>query len=158
MTHIAIVDVLTRKVVGLRRRGGYEQIGPMIGEMVEFARIRGIRIIGPPVLIHHEAMPEDGPRAGETGTADIEVAFPIAGDAVGEGDISVYDLPGGTMARNIYMGAYPGIGDAYKQIFAWLAANGKRVAGPMREVYVNDPGDTPQEDLITWIYAPIEEI
>jgi AraC family transcriptional regulator len=32
----------------------------------------------------------------------------------------------------------------------------KKLVGPTREIYLNDPGEVPPEEILTDIYAPIE--
>lgn len=156
MKNVAVVDVLPQQVISIRRRGRYDEIAQMFMELAEFAARRAIEITAPPAFLCRERSPEAAMRAAETGDADIEVVFPVAGAVEGEGDIRVYELPGGTMARVIHMGPYRYCGEAYEELFAWLVANEKDVTGPLREVYVNDPAETPEDDLVTWIYAPIE--
>ncbi|KUG19546.1 bacterial transcription activator, effector binding protein [hydrocarbon metagenome] len=150
------MDVAPQKVVGLRRAGRYEEIGPMLGEVMAYIQARGITVIGPPAFICHEQTPGDAQRANEAGNADLEVVFPIEGDAEGSGEIGVYELPGGRMARIIHMGPYRECEGAYSELFAWLAENKLTVTGPIREVYINDPHTTAEDLLVTWIYAPIE--
>jgi AraC family transcriptional regulator len=156
MKNVAVVDVVPQQVIGIRRRGKYEEIAPMIMELAEFAVRRGVEVTGPPAFLCRETSPDAAMQASEAGNADVEVVFPVAGAVEGEGDIRVYELAGGTMARIIYMGPYCDCGEAYEELFAWLAANRKAITGPLREVYVNDPRETPETDLVTWIYAPIE--
>ncbi|MDN7025193.1 transcriptional regulator [Methanoculleus sp. FWC-SCC1] len=155
MKNVAVVDVLPQQVIGIRRRGRYEEIAPMIMELAEFATRRDIEITAPPAFLCHEESPEAAMQAAEAGNADLEVVFPVAGAVEGDGEIRVYELPGGTMARIIHMGPYRDCGEAYEELFAWLAANKKDIIAPLREVYVNDPCETPEDDLVTWIYAPI---
>ncbi|RXE57220.1 hypothetical protein ABH15_03675 [Methanoculleus taiwanensis] len=155
MKNVAVVDVLDQKVAGLRRNGRYEEIGSVLMELYRFVSEKGLLITGPPAFICHEQTHEEVREADSAGTADIEVVFPVEGDAAGESGIGVYELAGGTMARIIHMGAYRDCGEAYEELFAWIAANHKTIAGPLREVYVNNPAETPEDDLVTWIYAPI---
>ncbi len=155
MKNVAVVEVIDQKVAGLRRRGRYEEIGPMLMELYRFVSEKGIDITGPPAFICHEITPEEVMQAEKAAAASIEVVFPIEGDAAGEGEIAVYELAGGTMARIIHMGAYQDCKETYEELYAWTAANHKTITGPLREVYMSDPRETPEDALVTWIYAPI---
>jgi effector-binding domain-containing protein len=73
----------------------------------------------------------------------------------GQGEITCYELPGGQMAKIVHKGPYMKSAPTYKKLFEWIAANHKKVAGPTREVYMNDPREVPPEDILTEIYAPI---
>jgi AraC family transcriptional regulator len=156
MTRVAVVEVIPHQIISLRRQGRYEEIGPMLAELFAHAAKQGLQIVGPPVFICRAASPEECVHAHDDGMTDLEVAFPIAGDAREEGGILVYELPGGTMARIIHLGPYRDMVSALNRLFDWLAANGKTVTGPVREVYHNSPQDTPEDELVTWIYAPID--
>ena len=149
------VDVTSQKVMGLRRTGRYEEIGSMIKEVFSCISERRVSIIGPPAYICHEETLEEVQQAAESGNADLEVAFPIEGDAEGCGEVFVYELSGGKMARIIHMGPYRESIDTYHELFEYLAKNGLAVNGPIREVYINDPMTTEEDLLVTWIYAPI---
>ena len=155
MRSLLTVDAPTQKVIGIRRTGRYEEIGPMIMELASFIEEHKITVIGPPAFICHEESLDAVKTAAKSGTADIEVAFPIEGDARGIRDISVYELPGGKMVRIIHMGPYRELPDTYQELFRWLGDNHLVITGPVREVYINDPKTTDEDLLVTWIYAPI---
>ena len=155
MRSIITVDVAPQKVIGLRRTGRYEDSGEMIREVFVCIREQGISVTGPPAYICHEESVAEVHKAQELGNADIEVVFPVEGDAKGCGDITVYDLIGGKMARIIHMGPYPESVDTYNELFAWFKKNNYTLSGPIREVYINDPKTTEEDILVTWIYAPI---
>jgi AraC family transcriptional regulator len=155
MEEITVVEVPPQTVIGLRRRGRYDQIPRMLMELVSFAMERGVQIVGPPVFLCHEATSEDVMRANEEGTADVEVAFPIQGTVEPEGTITPYTLPGGRMAKIIHRGPYDACEPAYARLFLWIEQNGQQITGPIREVYPNDPREVPEDEILTEIYAPI---
>ncbi len=155
MRSILTVDAPTQKVLGIRRTGRYEEIGPMIKELSSFIEREKITVIGPPAYICHEESLKAVHAAAEAGNADIEVAFPFEGEGKGRGDISAYELPGGKMARIIHMGPYRELPETYQELFKWLGDNHLTITGPVREVYINNPETTEEDLLVTWIYAPI---
>jgi effector-binding domain-containing protein len=38
---------------------------------------------------------------------------------------------------------------------AWIEENGKKLSGPIREAYMNDPREGGPEEILTVIYAPV---
>jgi effector-binding domain-containing protein len=156
MSEVTVVEVPPQLVLGMRKRGKYEMIATMIPQLCRFAVEKGLEIRGRPTFVCHERSAEESIKANEEGTADVEVVIPVSAETEGSGEIQCYELPGGTMARTVHKGPYPECTPAYKRLFAWLAENGKRIAGPTREVYMNDPRENPPEELLTEIYAPIE--
>ena len=140
----------------MRRKGKYEAIGQMIPELCGFAVKKAVAISGPPAFVCHELTPEEAQKANADGTADLEVVVPVARRTRGKGEFRCYTMPGGKMARIVHEGAYKDVGGAYMKLFEWIGQNGKHVSGPIREVYLNEPGKVPDEKLLTEIYAPIE--
>lgn len=156
MSEVELVEVEPQRVIGMRRRGPYSQIGEMLGELAQYAVSSGVQLAGPPVYLSHEMSEEEAMAANEAGNADIEVTFPVIGQVEGTDKITVYELPGGTMAKTLHRGPYDTCTQTYRELFAWLEENGKQVTGPIREVYLNDPGEVEPKDILTEIYAPVD--
>jgi effector-binding domain-containing protein len=94
--------------------------------------------------------------ANEAGTANIEIAFPIKNDIMGTDEILCYELPGGTMAKIIHKGPYEKCNSTYEKLFEWIDKNKKIISGSLREVYLNDPSQVSEDEILTEIYAPIK--
>jgi effector-binding domain-containing protein len=45
----------------------------------------------------------------------------------------------------------------YKDLCDYMMKKGMEFAGPSRELYLNDPGKTPADELMTEIQVPIKE-
>jgi len=156
MSEIAIVELAPQLVLGMRKRGKYEIMATMIPQVCRFAVEKGLQIVGHPTFICHETSVEEAERANEAGTADVEVAVPVDRKIEDASGIRCYELPGGTMAKIVHQGPYEECTPTYERLFAWIGAEGKRIAGPIREIYLNDPREVPPEEILTEIYAPIE--
>ncbi len=66
-----------------------------------------------------------------------------------DGDGIVFkDLPAITAACVTHPGAYEGISQAYAQVMAWIAENGREPAGPARESYIHGVWDC--DDVADW--------
>jgi DNA-binding transcriptional MerR regulator len=91
---------------------------------------------------------------------DVEVAVPImlqnaaVGVAPGDGRAIVKGLPGAPLAAStVHDKGFETIGDAYTAIGRWIEANGYRVGGPAREIYLTMPG---QGVPVVEIQFPVE--
>jgi effector-binding domain-containing protein len=108
-------------------------LGQLFGEVFAHLGRHRITPAGPPIGIYHdeEFREQD---------ADVEVAVPVTG-SVPEGDrVKERELPAiEEMACIIHEGSYETIGGTYGQLMAWIEANGYRMCGPVREVYVRGP-------------------
>ena len=68
----------------------------------------------------------------------------------------VVDLPGGTVAWLVHKGSYNELGIAYHSLFAWIQERGYQQREAMREIYMNDPTQTKEDELITEVILPIK--
>ncbi|NIM44938.1 MAG: transcriptional regulator [Nitrososphaeria archaeon] len=155
MDEVTVVDVKPQLVTGIRKRGHYREIAELLPRLYEYATKRGATFTAPPIFVCHETA-EEAMEADKTGNALIEVAAPIAENIEETKEIKCYTLPGGKMAKIIHKGPYDKCEPTYEKIFAWIEKNGKKIAGPTREAYLNDPREVGLEEAITEIYVPIK--
>ncbi len=156
MGEVSVVDVKPQLVLGIRRYGKHEEIATMIAEICQAAVQMKVQIQGAPIYVCHEMSAEEAMAANREGNVDIELAMPVSGKVADSGEVKCYELPGGKMAKITYQGPYHDCGQAYYNLFAWIEGNAKKVVGPTREVYLNDPGMVSPGEILTEIYAPIE--
>lgn len=91
---------------------------------------------------------------------DTEVCQPVSGTVRVLEGLTVYDLPAANMACTVHHGPYATLTQAYRVITAWIEANGYRVVGPPREVYLRTPqtaGEQNDPDCLTEIQFPVEK-
>lgn len=86
---------------------------------------------------------------------DIEAGFPVLKQLVGRGEIQSSVIPGGEKATCIYTGPYNEIASAYEELSAWITRQGYRASGVAYEFYLNDPAETPPQELQTQILFPL---
>jgi effector-binding domain-containing protein len=147
---VAIKRIPAQTVASVRDTVPVSHLGQLFGEVFGYLGPRGISPMGPPVGIYYgEEFSEEA--------MDVEVAVPVSG-AVPEGErIKGHQLPAVEhMACLIHEGDYKLVGGTYGQLMAWVEANGYRMCGPVREVYVRGPesGDDASA-YITEIQLPV---
>ncbi|TXT54809.1 MAG: Transcriptional regulator, MerR family [Candidatus Thorarchaeota archaeon] len=153
-TQPSIKEVPDIRVISLRQIAPIQQIGPMIGKiMQEIYRPENQRnmvsITGPIMFLHHgeEFTPEN---------ADFEVAVPITGRVTLEAkDLQVRTIPKSKVASTTYRGPYPEIGQGYVRVHEFVIENNYEISGPLTELYLNSPQEVPPEQLLTEIQLPI---
>ncbi|MCW4015933.1 MAG: GyrI-like domain-containing protein [Candidatus Bathyarchaeota archaeon] len=151
-----IVNIEPKLVLGTRKIGPYKLIGELIPQVCQYAAQNGIQMIGPPIYICHETNVEDATKADKEGTADVEVAIPILKRGKETKEITCYKLPAAKMVKTVHKGPYREEGTTYERLFVWLEKNKKTITGPIREIYLNDPHEVSEEELLIEIYAPID--
>ncbi len=116
-----------------------EVMGPAIAEVIGVASAQGIGPAGP-VVAHHLRM--------DPATFDFEVGVPVLAPVKATGRVKPGELPAATVARTIYHGPYEGLGQAWSEFEAWIAADGHTSAPNLWECYVAGPESGP--DPANW--------
>lgn len=151
----SIINLEPKLVIGMRKKGPYRTIGIMIPQLCQYAAQNSIQMIGPPMYLCREHSAEEAVRADKEGTADVEVAVPIQKRGKETDEIKCYELPAAKIVKTIHKGPYQEETATYEKLFAWLEKNNLSIAGPMREIYLNDPHEVSEEDLLVEIQVPI---
>lgn len=121
-------------------------IGGAFRVLVEHAGATGAQWAGPPFVLYPEAC---------EGEFEVAVCMPVVPGAESGEHAVVEEVPGGLCASTLHVGPYAEIGRAYTAVQKWMTDNGRRPAGMVREVYLNDPEAVPPEQLQTEIDWPI---
>jgi len=131
-----------RPAFAIRLRSTIEEIpdalSVALAEAWHAAEAAGLRPDGPPYTRY---LSEPGVAGGEL---DYEAGVPLpAAAAEGSGRAIPVELPGGMVAVGWHVGPYESLADTYHALMAWIGEQGRRVAGPMWEVYWTDPQSEP---------------
>ncbi|WP_433797676.1 MerR family transcriptional regulator [Actinoplanes sp. CA-252034] len=131
-------------VASVTRRASLVTIGEAVregfGAVVGAIGTAGASPSGAPFVVYHDVI-------DETTEGDVEICVPAAG---------FREMSGCTVASTIHRGPYAEIAPAYHAVSGWIEENGRRPAGPPREIYLNDPQTVQPEDLLTEVQFPIE--
>ena len=90
---------------------------------------------------------------------DGAAAFILRCPVPEQGRMRVHELPAATVAATVHHGSYATIGQAHEAILTWIEANGYRIAGPDREVYLYNVTPIRLDDpsYITELQYPVEK-
>ncbi len=114
-------------------------MGPGIGELMAAIAAQGIAPAGP-WFTHHLRMDPD--------TFDFEIGVPVTVPVAAAGRMKPGQLPATRVARTVYHGAYEGLGAAWGEFDAWIAAKGHTPGTDLWECYVVGPESSP--DPVNW--------
>jgi len=109
-------------------------MGPGIGELMDVLDAQNIAPVGP-WFTHHMRMEPD--------IFDFEICVPVAAQVAPMGRVLPGQLPATTMAQTTYHGPYEGLGAAWGEFDAWIAANGLTPASDLWECYAVGPESDP---------------
>lgn len=148
---VQLKDVDPMRVVANRAIvANYGAVGSLLGPLIEEMESADMQSDGPPMAIYFD-------EEYKHSDVDVEVAFPIAEtiDADQSG-LTIKTLGGGTVAMVIHQGSYDDFRSAYQALMEWIRANGYRIIGPNREIYLRGPeSQVDPADYLTEIQFPV---
>jgi len=149
---VAIKDLPAQRFAAVRTTTTIDKIGEALssgwGQVFGALGAGGAVPSGPPFAIYH--------RYGEGGEIEFEACVPTTADVAAPAPITVRDEPSMTVAATLHKGSYDRVGEAYEAVQAWIAAEGRQMAGPPREVYLTDPQQVADPaDYLTEIQWPV---
>lgn len=82
--------------------------------------------------------------------SEFEVAVPISGRiSISSKSIELINIPKATVISVLYTGKYDDLHQAYLRAHEYVQNNHYEIVGPTQELYLNDPADTPEMELLT---------
>jgi effector-binding domain-containing protein len=87
---------------------------------------------------------------------DLAIGYPVHRTLPGKDKIQPYEIPGGKAAVAMHVGPYGKVGSVYKALDAFLRGSHLTKAGVCYEFYLNDPTNTPPDQLQTRVVFPLK--
>jgi AraC family transcriptional regulator len=142
------------RVAFMRHVGPYGEVGATWDKLLPFLGKEGF--LGGDVLLL--GVCHDDPEVTPPAKIRYDACVSVDAGFVPTGDIGSQVIAGGDYAVTTHFGPYHELGKTYAQLLGqWLPRSGRELRScPCFEVYLNDPGSTEPEDLLTDIYAPLE--
>lgn len=145
-----VAEQPTQLTLSIRTRAAVQDLpqvlGKAFGAIAQYLGELGRQPAGPPFVAYHNMDMQD---------LDVEIGFPVPGKLPGRDDIKASEIPGGRAATCLYVGPYSDIGPAYNALSQWMKENGHEPTGVAYEMYLDDPDQTPPEELKTQILFPL---
>jgi effector-binding domain-containing protein len=124
-----------------------EVMGPGLEEIRAALAAQGIAPAGP-WFTHHLRM--------DPGVFDFEIGVPVATPVAPAGRVGPGTWPAQRVAYAVYAGGYEGLGAAWGEFGAWIAAGGHTSAPDLWECYVAGPESGPDPaGYRTEFYRPL---
>jgi effector-binding domain-containing protein len=131
----------------------YSQQGGLWGELEGYLAMHRVRPAGPCFAVYHDEEYKEH-------DVDAEVCEPIDATLPESRRIKVRTLPAAEMASVVHRGPYTTLGKSIQDIVQWLEANGYRITGPERELYLQPGRNGSQTDpeTVTEIQFPVQKV
>jgi effector-binding domain-containing protein len=126
-------------------------LGAAYGRVAIFISSNGLQIDGPPIAISNY-----WDERGYGFDAGIPVSGTPARGAGPDSPVRMGETYGGRVVRAVHVGPYTGLEETSAIIDAFIVAHNLEANGRSWDVFVSDPGNTPEEELKTEIYYPVK--
>ena len=139
----------------LSMKGPYAQVSEAFNKLYGWIALKGYQSSGPPLGIYFNApgqVPDDE-LVWELLSPISEEVAPSEPDEQGFG---IKILEATQVASITHKGPYEEIGKTFEGLTAWIKDKGYEIAGPAQEVYLNNPAETPPEELLTEVRFPVQ--
>jgi effector-binding domain-containing protein len=120
-------------------------LGEAFGEVMTALSQQGLTPAGPPFGRYVQS--DDG--------FDVEAGFPVDRPVTSTERVTAGELPGGSVAYTVHVGAYDTVAAAYAATLEWLSDNGFVVSGDAWESYLDGP-DVPRPR--TEVFVPCKPV
>ncbi len=152
---VQIKEVPARKVVFVRHTGPYPECGKAWEKLCDWAGPRGLFQPGTEFI----GLSYDDPEVTPPDKIRYDACLTTEADVQPEGEIGVQTIEAGLYAVTTHHGSYMKLCETYAALCGqWAPASGYEIcSAPSMEIYLNSPEDTPEDELLTDIYVPIEK-
>ncbi len=127
---------LDQPYVYVEARGSYTHVGRSLEALFAAAREQGLEASGPPFALYY-----DDPGRTPTSELRLRACLPVAPGAQARAPLAYDVLPSTTVVYAYVAGPYPDVPRAYPALFAYLNQMSWVENGPIREVYLRNPGE-----------------
>jgi effector-binding domain-containing protein len=128
-----------------------DALGAAYGRVALFISTNRLQIAGQPLAITNFR-----DERGWGFDAGMPVSGTPARGAGPDSPVRMGETYGGRVVRAVHVGPYTSLEKTHAIVEAFITAHRLEVHGRRWEVFVSDPGDTPDEELITEVYFPVK--
>lgn len=138
------------QVAYIECKGSYLKIPDYIREVEMWALDKDLEMTGLVYGTYYNS-PDDVPED----ELIYEIGFSVAGEVKDEGKIKVKTIPEHTVVAALHEGPYTEVGPVIQAVAQYAIQNGYDIVGPITEVYLNDPNELDESELLTEVQFPV---
>ena len=147
---IEIKNIEEKKVAYVSVTGPYDQLPELFGEVVGYVMKENLQVTEPPYGIYF-----NGPMEVSPEELQYEVGIAFIGNAEGEGIVNIKEIPAHSAVSTVYKGPYGQAAQVYEALIKYATENGYQIAGPVKEIYINNPMEVSESELLTEVQFPV---
>ncbi|MCE5213302.1 MAG: GyrI-like domain-containing protein [Methanobacterium sp.] len=143
------------RVAYIPHMGSYDKIPELIAEVGQWLNDKGFKMTG---LIYGTYF--NSPDNVSEDKLQYEIGFGFEGKitTMQEGKIGIKEIPEHTVLAAMHKGPYTEVGPVIHAVIDYALKNNYDIVGPISEAYLNNPLETPEEELLTEVRIPVIKI
>ena len=146
LRHLSEQPVASTIVPGISMAAVGAALHGVLPDIFSHLEASGVAMVGAPFARYHP---------GAAGTIDLEAGIPVGGPFQETDTIKRRTLPGGESIVAVHVGSYDRLPEAVAALAQWRADNGRTLAGPYWEVFVDDPSTVRADQVRTELFEPL---
>jgi tRNA-Thr(GGU) m(6)t(6)A37 methyltransferase TsaA len=150
---IELKTVEENQVASISHIGPVEDMEEIIGELSEWIMQRGLQITQPPFVVYYTSPMEVPPKKME-----YEVGITFKGDVNEDERVKIKIMPKHKVLFTLHKGSYAEIGPIYAEMMQNIVGGKYEMIGAPREAYLNNPGEVPENELLTEVIFPVMDL
>jgi effector-binding domain-containing protein len=149
---IEVKNIDETKVAYVSVTGSYEQLPELFGEVVGYVIEENLQVTEPPYGIYFNS-PMEVPQE----ELKYEVGIAFTGDADGEDRVKIKNVPAHQAVSTVYKGPYGQAAEIYQALIEYAMKNGYKINGAVKEIYLNNPMEVDESELLTEVRFPVKK-
>jgi effector-binding domain-containing protein len=121
------------------------------GRVVAFVATNGLQLTGQPVAITNYR-----DERGWGFDAGLPVSSPLERGVGTDSAVRMGETYGGPVVKAVHVGPYEGLQQTSNQVEAFITVHHLERNGRPWDVFISDPANTPEDQLITEVYYPVK--
>ena len=142
-----------KRVAYIFYTGPVEDMGDLIGEIVDWMMNQNVEMTGPPYSAYYTSPAEVAPE-----DMQYEMGVPFLGEASEAGKVKIKIMPAQQVLSTLHKGPYNEVGSVYEILMNKVIEDGYQMTGAPLEIYFNSPIEVPETDLLTEVQFPVVKI
>ncbi len=149
---VQVKEVPSLTAAAVEYTGPYRDIGKVLVDLFKWVLIHRGRVATYPMAVFPSAT-ERKPEEDNV----FEVCIPLEADSgvTGDKEVKIKGFDALTVAASRHEGPHSKIGETYGKLLSWIEENGYGIVGPCREIYLTNPTQFAEDDLLTEVQVVV---
>jgi len=149
---VQVKEVPSLTAAAVEYTGPYEDIGKVLVDLFKWVLIHRGRVATYPMAVFPSAADR---KPGENNVFEVCIPLEVDSGVTGDKEVKIKGFDTLTVAAARHEGPHSKIGETYGKLLSWIEESGYGTVGPCREVYLTNPTQFAEDDLLTEVQVVV---